>query len=252
MKTIELFKNEKLPYICTPLTGQTLNEVLKELASVVLKKPDIIEWRVDFFDEINETDKVFAALQQINQHINGIPLLFTIRSEKEGGQPIPLNDTQMIELFCQVSKNEFVQFIDVELDNHVKNIQQVSDITKKYQKTLVLSHHNFQSTPKKADIIDFLLKMEEQGADVAKIALMPKSYEDVITLFEATKEAKKIVKIPLITISMGDIGVMSRVLGWLYGSTVTFAIGEKSSAPGQISIETLKDMIKTVKREREL
>ncbi len=252
MKTTELLQNEKLPYICTPLAGKTLSEVLKELASVVPKKPDIIEWRVDFFDKINETNEVLAALQEINQHINGIPLLFTIRSEKEGGQPIPLNDNQMIELLCEVCKSKFVQFVDVELDNHVENIQRVRDFTKKYQQILVLSHHNFQSTPKKADIIDFLLKMEKQGADVAKIALMPKSYADVITLFEATKEASKIIEIPLITISMGDIGVMSRVLGWLYGSTVTFAIGEKSSAPGQISIETLKDMIKTVKGERKL
>ena len=40
------------PSICTPLVGKDRKELLTELAEILLKKPDIIEWRLDFYEEI--------------------------------------------------------------------------------------------------------------------------------------------------------------------------------------------------------
>jgi len=53
---------------------------------------------------------------------------------------------------------------------------------------------------------------------------------------------------PLISMSMGAYGVLSRVAGWMFGSTVTFAVGRASSAPGQVPIEELRAMLDTLQR----
>lgn len=247
-----LFDKEELPYICTPITGNTTDDIISELVSIVSKKPDMIEWRADFFSEINNTDIVLKTLQKIYDYRNGIPLLFTIRSYKEGGQAIPLNEDQIVKLLADVCQSEFVDLIDFELSNRLDHINFLRDISKKHQKMLVLSYHNFNTTPTKDEIISHLSSMASHQADAAKVAYMPKNHLDVMNLLEATRDAKGKLAIPLITISMGDIGVLSRVLGWVYGSVLTFAVGEKSSAPGQISIEVLKEMIEMVKKNQKM
>ncbi|OIJ14035.1 3-dehydroquinate dehydratase [Anaerobacillus arseniciselenatis] len=245
----ELFNKEQIPYICTPLTGKTTDEISSELTNIVSKQPDMLEWRVDFFSDIDKTDKVLATLKEIHSLSNGLPLLFTIRSHKEGGQEISLVENQVVDLLCEVCKSDFVDLIDFEAANPLEHIQRVKKATMQHRKKLVLSHHKFDTTPSKSDIIKQLAKMSHFGADVAKVAFMPNTHEDVMALLEATKETNELLDIELITISMGDIGVMSRVLGWLYGSVLTFAVGEKSSAPGQISIEALQGMIDLIKKE---
>ncbi|WNF37770.1 type I 3-dehydroquinate dehydratase [Bacillaceae bacterium IKA-2] len=248
----ELFNEEEIPYICTPLTGKTTNEIILEVKNIVSKKPNMLEWRVDFFSDINNTDRVLRTLQEIDTHSNGLPLLFTIRAQKEGGQEIPLNDNQVVELLSEVCKSKFVNLIDFEVSNNLEHIKHLREVSKKYSKKLVLSYHNFENTPTKTEIIKHLSKMAFHNADIAKVAYMPKNHEDVMNLLNATRDAKEILDIPLITISMGDIGVMSRVLGWVYGSVLTFAVGEKSSAPGQISIESLQEMIRMLKKKQKM
>ena len=79
------------------------------------------------------------------------------------------------------------------------------------------------------------------GADIAKIAVMPKDYHDVLTLLAVTNTARNgQVGIPMITISMGEAGKISRLAGGLFGSDITFAAGRESSAPGQMSFHDLQ------------
>jgi 3-dehydroquinate dehydratase-1 len=48
--------------------------------------------------------------------------------------------------------------------------------------------------------------------------------------------------------AMGGLGAMSRVMGWLYGSAATFAVGQSSSAPGQIGVEDLRALLASLRR----
>ena len=54
--------------------------------------------------------------------------------------------------------------------------------------------------------------------------------------------------LPLISMSMGAYGSLSRMMGWVYGSTVTFAVGKSSSAPGQVPIEELRAVLATTRK----
>ena len=93
---------------------------------------------------------------------------------------------------------------------------------------------------KTEELIRRLTRMQEMGADVAKIAVMPQSREDVMTLMEATMEADHSLDIPVVTMSMGRLGVLSRLAGTLTGSAMTFASVGEASAPGQIPIEQMR------------
>ena len=79
------------------------------------------------------------------------------------------------------------------------------------------------------------------GADIAKVAVMPKNYKDVLILLNATLKARtEHLEIPIITMSMGPEGGVTRLAGGLFGSDLTFAIGKEASAPGQIPIGDLR------------
>ena len=72
---------------------------------------------------------------------------------------------------------------------------------------------------------------------------MPQSSADVLTLLEATVEARQIVNRPIVTISMGKLGLISRIAGSTFGSTFTFGSAGTASAPGQLDSVNLKNIL---------
>jgi 3-dehydroquinate dehydratase-1 len=92
--------------------------------------------------------------------------------------------------------------------------------------------------------------MKEVGADLPKIAVMPKTEADVETLLTATKEVANLLKTPIITMAMGKLGEISRTSGEIYGSAITFGAVGTVSAPGQIDVFKLKEILEKVHREK--
>ena len=79
--------------------------------------------------------------------------------------------------------------------------------------------------------------MQRLGADICKIATMPHSPADVLTLLDATRiMAEEHADRPLITMAMGALGIVSRVSGETFGSAATFGMAGTPSAPGQIPV----------------
>jgi len=102
----------KVPLICTPLVGRTTAQLLAELDAILPKQPDVLEWRIDFFDAIADQTAVLAALTQIRQRAPATPLLFTRRSTMEGGEKIPLNEAQVLALYETVCASGQIDLID--------------------------------------------------------------------------------------------------------------------------------------------
>lgn len=229
----------KFPLICTPLVGRTLDKILAELAVVLPKQPDVLEWRVDYFEAIGDTAAVIAAARAIKQAAGSIPVLFTRRSTLEGGEKIAINEAQVIAMYTAVCESRSIDLIDYEMANDAANIAQVRTAAKANGIKLVLSFHNFSYTPGLETLASKFLTADQLGADVAKVAVMPRDLDDVLTLLTATREASKKLRIPLISMSMGPYGAMTRLFGWTFGSALTFAVGASSSAPGQVPIEDL-------------
>jgi 3-dehydroquinate dehydratase-1 len=251
-KSIELngqpIAGGKFPLICTPLIGRTLEEIMAELALVLSKKPDVLEWRVDFFEKIHDVALVISASTAIKKAANGIPLLFTRRSTIEGGEKIALSEDQVIAMYAAVCESKTIDLIDYEMANDAANILRVRDTAKASGIKLILSFHNFNYTPGLDTLAAKFLTAEQLGADVAKVAVMPRDLGDVLTLLSATREASKKLPIPLISMSMGPLGVITRMVGGVFGSAMTFAVGASSSAPGQVPIEDLDTVLAILRK----
>jgi len=228
----------RFPAVCAPLVGRTREKLLAEAAAVAAKKPDILEWRVDYFKDLADTAQVVELAARIKQAAPGIPLLFTRRSSKEGGEKIALSEEQVIALYGVVCAGGNVDLVDYEMGNTPAQVQQVRELARGRVK-LILSFHDFQKTPP----LDFLGQRFEEaqrlGADIAKVAVMPQNMQDVLTLLAATLQASEKLAIPVVSMSMGGFGSVTRLCGWTFGSAMTFAVGESSSAPGQMPIEDI-------------
>lgn len=242
------FPAEREPLVCTPLVGATEAAIERELAAILPKRPDVLEWRVDFFAGIADTQRVVALGQTIQQQAGSIPLIFTRRSIREGGQPIPLDEEHVFKLYAAVCGAGGVDLFDYELSVDPHYFRQAVALAKDSGCRLIASYHNFQETPDAATLVAKFVAMEQAGADVAKIAVMPKELRDVLTLLDATLTGRNTIALPIISMSMGAYGSLSRLFGWMFGSSVSFAVGEQSSAPGQIPIEQLQAVVQILQQ----
>ena len=238
------------PLICSPLVGRTRERLLTEAANVVAKKPDVIEWRVDYFDAIADVTAVVEVARAMRATAGDMPIIFTRRSIKEGGEKITIGDEEVVRLYDAVGASGFVDFIDFEMGNDAAHIREVRDSTRAHGTRLILSYHNFGFTPGREFLVQRFLEAERLGADVAKVAVMPRDRGDVLALLAATAEADAKARIPLISMAMGPLGSVTRMIGGVFGSSLSFAIGEGSSAPGQIPIADLNAVYDVIRRAR--
>ncbi|MGG3821870.1 type I 3-dehydroquinate dehydratase [Geobacillus thermodenitrificans] len=235
------------PCLCAPVVGEDAGQVLREAEEVCRKKPDLIEWRADFFRHIGDQERVLEVANELRRVAGDIPILFTIRSEREGGQPIPLDEEEKQQVMKVVCESGAVDLIDCELA-YGERIADVRRTAHECGVRLIISSHHFDGTPSKEMLVDIMRRAEQGGADIAKVAVMPTSPEDVLVLLEATQQARRELSIPLITMSMGGLGAMTRLVGWLFGSAITFAVGKQSSAPGQIPMEDVRAVLSVLQK----
>ncbi|GHU20112.1 3-dehydroquinate dehydratase [Betaproteobacteria bacterium] len=237
-----------LPAIITPLVGKTQAEVLDEVAAIVPKKPDLLEWRIDFFQAIGDIPAVIDMARAIRRAAGGIPVLLTRRNATEGGQPLSIDEPAVVAMYQAVCEARCVELIDYELSNRPEDIKALRAVSQANDIGMIMSYHNFQVTPDAATLDSKFITARDLGADVGKVAVMPTGERDVLELLAATSRAREAVDIPLISMSMGGVGSLSRIMGWVYGSAATFAVGKSSSAPGQVAIEDLRTALAIVRQ----
>ncbi|MFM8585207.1 MAG: type I 3-dehydroquinate dehydratase [Gammaproteobacteria bacterium] len=240
--------NGREPAVCLSLMTADLATLDVDLGSLVALAPDVIEWRVDHFRAVNSENEVFAAASRLRAAAGERPLIFTLRSEGEGGAKTDLEPTAVGRLLIRAAESKSFEFIDVELSWPANLVEAVIDAAHQNDVQVIVSSHHFDGTPSEDEIIGLLARAVEVGADVAKVAVMPDTMTDVIRLLSATERAARTLPVPLITMAMGSLGVVTRVFGSFFGSALTFAASEKSSAPGQLPIETLREILETVRQ----
>jgi 3-dehydroquinate dehydratase-1 len=238
------------PLVCAPLVGKTREDVLAEAATVIAKKPDVIEWRVDHFASIGDTAAVLDAGRALRAAAGDTPIIFTRRSVKEGGAPIAIDDGGVVALYDAVGAAGIVDFLDFEMGNDAGHVRRIRDDARGHGVRTIFSYHNFKETPGQDFLVKRFLEAERLGGDVAKVAVMPRDRKDVLTLLAATAEADDATRIPLISMSMGPLGAVTRMVGGLFGSSLSFAVGSASSAPGQMPIADLNAVYEVIRRAR--
>lgn len=239
------------PKICISITGRNRMEIINQLKVIKDLSFDIVEWRADFFEEISDLIAVKEMLLDIDGILVNKPVLFTFRSSLEGGQKwIPAD--QYSDLIYTAIGTGVVDLTDVELflgDKYVENIiMQVHRLGAK----VIVSNHDFMKTPSKEKIVDRIKNMEYIGADIAKIAVMPKTKRDVLELLNATLDVENRIEIPVVTMAMGNLGMITRISGEIFKSAITFGAGFAASAPGQMPVQDLEQIISVLHRNLEI
>ena len=238
----QLTIGEGKPKICVPVVETTTEKIIQQIQE--LQNCDLIELRIDFYENIHDLKQVHELLLQVRQQTN-LPLLLTYRSLKEGGH-IQLSDQEYLSLVQTVCQSGCIDIVDIELESGNMLVYQLVEIAHQNHVKVLMSYHDFEKTPTVMEMKERLEKMEIMGADICKIAVMPFSYKDVIQLLNTTMEMSQRLTRPLVTMSMGKIGKITRIVGELVGSSITFASVGQSSAPGQLTLEDMQTLLEVI------
>ena len=172
--------------------------------------------------------------------VGELPILATFRTKNEGGA-LELGEDEYLDLIATVVTNRLGDAVDIELFHNEERVKDLVKQAHNYNVVVIMSNHDFEKVPAK-DVIEFRLKkMADLGADVPKLACMPPSADDVLTLLSVTNEAHKALPTPIITMAMADLDKVSQIAGQVFGSCLSFGAIAKPSAPAQLSIEDLRN-----------
>ena len=253
MKTITIRGVELgagVPKTIVPIVAKTKADILAKADEITRLPADLVEWRADFYEDLFNTARLLDTLKELRGVLKDTPILFTIRTKPEGGEVAPsIEDYSKVNLAVAESGN--ADLVDVEMfwgnkDWNTAVFDVSAKLVDKIHKVgclVVGSRHNFSATPHANEIVTTLRHQQGVGADIPKAAVMPKSKEDVLAVIAASVEFGNVTDRPYLTISMGPLGMMSRVACELSGSCMTFGAAGQVSAPGQIQVGELKDML---------
>ena len=241
---------EGTPKICVSIVERNREAILSYTERALDAKPDMLEIRIDWFEAMNNAEAVVSLLKDLREIVGETVLLFTIRTNNEGGEAdISTEDYEM--LCTRACESGCIDLIDVEAFMAEGLLKRMVEVAHKNSVYVVASNHDFEKTPEEQEIVRRLRYMEECGADIPKIAVMPKEERDVRTLLSATlRYREENGEKPVITMSMAKLGVVSRMAGEVFGSAVTFAAAGQVSAPGQIAIQEMKPILRVLHLDR--
>lgn len=240
-----LILGEGIPKICVPLTASSEEELIAQAALLPSSPADLAEWRADCMEGIFESETLLPLLARLRETLGDLPLLFTFRTRKEGGNQDG-SAAQYFDLVSRAITSGLIDLADIELMTGDGIPEKLQALAKKHHVASVFSNHDFYTTPPANELVKRLKMMEQMGADIAKIAVMPRYPEDVITLLSASVRAHQLLSCPVAAISMGKTGLASRLCGESFGSCLTFGTVGAASAPGQISAAELRQVLNTI------
>jgi len=241
---------EGKPKIIVPITEETDSEILNCANFYRRQLGDIVEWRLDFYEDFSDFERLVELCKRVKTTIQK-PLLVTFRTLGEGGEAA-VGKSQYVEMYRRIIQTKAVDAIDIEFDRGQDILDNLIPYAHKYKVKVIVSHHDFMKTPSEKAMVDKLRNMGQSGADICKLAVMPHDTLDVLKLMTATHKASTIIDQPLISMSMGTIGRVTRVAGEIFHSVATFgAIEGMISAPGQMDVETIDDIMMDLSLEED-
>ncbi|MDE7313031.1 MAG: type I 3-dehydroquinate dehydratase [Eubacterium sp.] len=250
MRTVTVRKvtiGEGIPKICVPMVGAARAEILKEAETITHMQADLVEWRVDWFEGANP-QAAAEVLTELRKVLGELPLLFTFRTKQEGGQR-QIGIDEYVSFYEAAVRSGNVDLIDAELFLGEETVTRLIHMAHSCGVKVIASNHDFAKTPKRQEILKRLCAMQRLGADILKIAAMPKSRADVLELLAATEQMhRSYADRPVVTMSMGSDGVISRLCGEAFGSAITFGSAGKASAPGQLPADELAQILSLIHR----
>ena len=238
---------EGRPKVILPIVERAEAAILEKAAQFSTLQADCVEWRVDYFEGARAPGAVARCLAKMRVALKDKLLLVTIRTKAEGGE-LALRHTEYTDLLHTILDTDCADLIDIEFFPAGDDLPALIGDAHTAGAAVVCSSHDFAKTPPRAELVARMVQMQQAGADLPKLAVMPRCRSDVLELLAATAEMADLhPETPVITMSMGALGAVSRLAGETFGSAMTFANPGQASAPGQVSLDVVNAVLDALK-----
>ncbi len=229
---------KKTPAVCAAVKGSSIDDFLTIIKKI--KEADLVEVRADSLKDPSPK-KVKKLLESI-RHVTDLPLILTNRVLDEGGAFSGSEDERLLIL---EENMVLADAIDIELSTEKKRRDKLVEKAKEKQIPVIISAHDFEKTPDEVTMLKTIATEFRAGANVAKIAVMAHSNDDILKVLNVTHEASELGNI--CTIAMGEAGKLTRVVAPLLGSCITYATVGEPTAPGQLSVQAVNRLLEVLK-----
>ena len=234
---------EGRPKVILPIVERAEAAILEKAAQFSTLQADCVEWRVDYFEGARVPGAVARCLAKLRVALKDKLLLVTIRTKAEGGE-LALRHTEYTDLLHTILDTDCADLLDIEFFTAGADLPKLVEQAHSAGVAVVCSSHDFTKTPPRAELVSRMVQMQQAGADLPKLAVMPRCRTDVLELLAATAEMADLhPETPVITMSMGALGAVSRLAGEAFGSAMTFANPGQASAPGQVSLNIVNEVL---------
>ena len=234
---------EGRPKVIIPIVERTETAILETAVQFSTLRADCVEWRVDLFEGAKDLAAVARCAAKLRIALKDKLLLFTFRTKAEGGK-VALAHEEYLHFIRTVLATDCADLIDIEFFTAGADLPELVADAHTAGAAVVCSSHDFHKTPPRTELVSRMMQMQRAGADLPKLAVMPQSRTDVLELLTATAEMADLhPQTPVITMSMGALGAVSRLSGEALGSAMTFANPGQASAPGQVSLEVVNEVL---------
>ena len=234
---------EGRPKVILPIVECTEAAILEKAAAFSSLCADCVEWRVDLFEDAKDLGAIARCLAKLRVALKAKLLLVTFRTKAEGGN-VELTHEEYLHFIHTVLDTDCTDLIDIEFFTAGADLPALIEDVHTTGVAVVCSSHDFHNTPPKGELVSRMVQMQQAGADLPKLAVMPQNRTDVLELLAATAEmADQHPETPVITMSMGALGAVSRLCGEAFGSAMTFANPGQASAPGQVPLDVVNDVL---------
>jgi 3-dehydroquinate dehydratase/shikimate dehydrogenase len=224
--------------ICIPVMKETTEEALREMP-LCFVMADLVELRIDAITNV-DLDVLLSS--------PGGKVVVTNRRAEEGGR-FRGSEEERVALLCRAVELK-AHFVDIEASTDPLLISAVVTAIKEQGglTQLIVSHHDFTGTPPIDDLLRIVEKSYRFGAHIAKIATWARSTDDIMAILNLLIIMRRQSR-NIIAFCMGEKGKISRVAAPLFGSLLTYAAREKGaeSAPGQLTVEEVKEILRIMK-----
>jgi 3-dehydroquinate dehydratase-1 len=234
------------PKICVPLVAKDISGIKEQVQDIVNRAlpVDLLELRIDYLEKYDNSEYIREIIDELKQTTDK-PVILTFRTGFEGGVR-DISREDYVRLILDIIDESIVDLLDVELFTGDDLVEKIVKKAHNCNVKIIMSNHDFNKTPDSKEIVSRLNKMDMLGADIVKIEVMPQSNYDVIQLLSATEEVSRTIDKPIVTMSMSGRGLISRLSGEVFGSAITFGSVKTASAPGQIGVCELKNVLDVV------
>lgn len=219
--------------IILSLFGESREEILLNAKELTKTSVEIIEWRLDYYKDFEDINKVCELAKILKKILNKKIFLITLRSQSQGGRA--KYDQIFFKKFVEnISNKNFLDIIDVEYSMPKDFKNEILSIIHDKGLPALSSYHDFEKTPDTNFMLEILTNMDTSGFDILKLVTRAVNFEDSLKILNVCNTYREKTQKKLILMAMGDFGKVTRIANLLFGSDYTFSFISENLADGQI------------------